>query len=211
MRALAEEEGRPYQTVRDWIAGRAVAATSSTSSRGGPTFGPARISTRRRKTMATKPTPGIVERHARSCPSRHGGRCAKPRKPRIEAWVWSPRDKKKIYRTFTGKGAATAAGKCGALPAPRSTRASCEPRNRPRSGRRRRRGSRRPRGERSARAAADRTSRAVGAPTGATSNGTSSRSSARSACRSCDAVRFRSCSSMSSSRAASPARGSAAY
>jgi hypothetical protein len=49
--------------------------------------------------MTSKPTPGIVERHSRSCPSRHGGRCVKPEcTPRFEAWVWSPKDRKKIAR-----------------------------------------------------------------------------------------------------------------
>src|SRR4051794_33687150 len=45
-------------------------------------------------------TPGIVERHARTCPTRGGGTCAKPCAPSFEAWVWSPRDAKKIRRSF---------------------------------------------------------------------------------------------------------------
>jgi integrase len=56
-----------------------------------------------------KPTPGIVERHSRSCPSRSGGSCRKPCDPSLEAWVYSPRDQRKIRRTFRGKGALAAA------------------------------------------------------------------------------------------------------
>jgi integrase len=56
--------------------------------------------------MVSKPTPGIVERHSRSCPSRHGGKCAKPCAPTFVAWVWSPRDGKKIYKTFPTPSAA---------------------------------------------------------------------------------------------------------
>jgi integrase len=51
--------------------------------------------------------PGIVERHSRMCASRAGGGCSC--KPSIEAWVWSPRDGRKIRRTFTGRGALAAA------------------------------------------------------------------------------------------------------
>src|SRR4051794_12487187 len=47
-----------------------------------------------------RPTPGIVERHGRSCPTRTGGRCAKPCEPSFEAWVYSKRDGKKIYKRF---------------------------------------------------------------------------------------------------------------
>jgi integrase len=47
----------------------------------------------------SKPT-GIVERHSRSCPSRTGGECAKPCRPSYEAWVWSPRDGRKIRKSF---------------------------------------------------------------------------------------------------------------
>jgi integrase len=46
---------------------------------------------------------GIVVRHHRPCASRAGGEC--DCKTFLEAWVWSSRDKKKIYQTFTGKGA----------------------------------------------------------------------------------------------------------
>ncbi len=56
-----------------------------------------------------KPTPGVVERHARSCPSRSGGECRRPCDPSFEAWVYSPREGKKIRRTFRGKGALAAA------------------------------------------------------------------------------------------------------
>jgi integrase len=41
---------------------------------------------------------GISARHARSCPSRSGGRCACT--PRYQAQAWSPRDRKRISRTF---------------------------------------------------------------------------------------------------------------
>jgi integrase len=51
--------------------------------------------------------PGIVERHSRSCASPDSGRCDCA--PSIEAWVWSPRDGRKIRRTFTGRGALAAA------------------------------------------------------------------------------------------------------
>lgn len=53
-----------------------------------------------------KPTPGIVERHSRSCPSRNGGQCSKPCQPSYEAWIWSPRDGRKIRRTFPTPSAA---------------------------------------------------------------------------------------------------------
>jgi integrase len=57
--------------------------------------------------MATKRATGIVERHARGCPTRRGGRCVKPAcTPRYEAWVWSPRDKKKIQKSFRTAAAA---------------------------------------------------------------------------------------------------------
>ena len=59
--------------------------------------------------MATKLSrtlPGIVLRHSRSCPSRAGGRCAKPCSPRFEAWVWSPRDGRKIRKLFPTPAAA---------------------------------------------------------------------------------------------------------
>jgi integrase len=53
-----------------------------------------------------KPTPGIVERHSRACPSRSGGQCSKPCQPSYEAWIWSPRDGRKIRRTFPTPSAA---------------------------------------------------------------------------------------------------------
>jgi integrase len=49
--------------------------------------------------MARK-TAGVVVRHHRQCPSRAGDSCGSPCRPRFEAWVWSPRDKKKIYQAF---------------------------------------------------------------------------------------------------------------
>jgi integrase len=50
---------------------------------------------------------GIVERHARGCRSHGGSRC--DCSSTFEAWVWSPRDQRKIRRTFTGRGALAAA------------------------------------------------------------------------------------------------------
>src|SRR5436309_3214201 len=50
---------------------------------------------------------GLRKRHSRKCASRAAGRCNC--EPSVEAWVWSPRDGKKIYRTFSGKGAVAAA------------------------------------------------------------------------------------------------------
>ena len=41
---------------------------------------------------------GVVARHARSCPDRHGGRCSCA--PRFQAQVWSARDQKTIRKTF---------------------------------------------------------------------------------------------------------------
>jgi integrase len=49
---------------------------------------------------------GIVTRHSRSCPSRLGARCSKPCSPRFEAWVWSPRDGRKIQKSFPTPAAA---------------------------------------------------------------------------------------------------------
>lgn len=60
--------------------------------------------------MATKATPGIVERHARSCAARtaaarrSGIRCNCT--PTFEAWTWSPRDGRKIRRSFPTQSAA---------------------------------------------------------------------------------------------------------
>ena len=56
--------------------------------------------------MAAK-LPGIRARHSRDCASRKGGRCACS--PSFEAWVWSKRDKRKIRKTFSGKGSRDAA------------------------------------------------------------------------------------------------------
>lgn len=41
---------------------------------------------------------GIVKRHARGCRSRRGGACSC--QPSYEAWVYSPRDERKVRRTF---------------------------------------------------------------------------------------------------------------
>jgi integrase len=41
---------------------------------------------------------GISLRHARSCPSRSGGRCRCA--PTYQAQAWSPRDRKRLTRTF---------------------------------------------------------------------------------------------------------------
>jgi integrase len=50
-----------------------------------------------------KPT-GIRARHARTCRSKGGGRCNCD--PSYEAWVWSPRDQRKIRKTFATEAAA---------------------------------------------------------------------------------------------------------
>ncbi|MDQ3608791.1 MAG: hypothetical protein M3459_07815 [Actinomycetota bacterium] len=52
----------------------------------------------------SKPTPGIEERHARSCPSRNGERCACS--PTWQAHVYDARTAKRIRRTFPTKTAA---------------------------------------------------------------------------------------------------------
>ena len=46
---------------------------------------------------------GIRVRHHRKCATRSGGKCGTPCKPAYEAWVWSNRDGKKIYRTFVNQ------------------------------------------------------------------------------------------------------------
>jgi integrase len=57
-----------------------------------------------------KQTPGIVERHARFCAARtaaarrEGARCSCT--PSFEAWTWSPRDGRKIRRSFPTPSAA---------------------------------------------------------------------------------------------------------
>jgi integrase len=48
--------------------------------------------------MAKRLPEGISLRHARSCPSRSGGRCRCT--PRYQAQAWSPRDRKRLTRTF---------------------------------------------------------------------------------------------------------------
>jgi integrase len=50
---------------------------------------------------------GIHERHSRSCQSSQGGRCSCT--PSIRAWVYDRRAHTKTWKTFTGKGALTAA------------------------------------------------------------------------------------------------------
>jgi integrase len=51
---------------------------------------------------------GIVKKHARSCVS-HGDDKRCNCTPTYQAWVWSSADHKKIYRSFSGKGALAAA------------------------------------------------------------------------------------------------------
>jgi integrase len=41
---------------------------------------------------------GIVKHHASTCGTRSGRRCTCS--PGFQAWVWSPRDRRKLYRTF---------------------------------------------------------------------------------------------------------------
>ena len=48
--------------------------------------------------MAKRLPEGISLRHARSCPSRSGGRCRCA--PTYQAQAWSPRDRKRLTRTF---------------------------------------------------------------------------------------------------------------
>lgn len=48
--------------------------------------------------MRKKSNEGIVVKHARSCPSRNDGDCNCT--PTYQAWVWSRRDRKKLYKTF---------------------------------------------------------------------------------------------------------------
>jgi integrase len=54
-----------------------------------------------------KSTPGIRARHSRECASHKDGACNC--QTSFEAWVWSKRDKRKIRKTFAGKGARDAA------------------------------------------------------------------------------------------------------
>jgi integrase len=70
-----------------------------------------------------RPTPGIRVRHGRSCASRAGRGCNC--EPAYEAWVWSNRDQRKIYRSFPTLAAAkgwradaTSAVRKGVLHAP---------------------------------------------------------------------------------------------
>lgn len=56
--------------------------------------------------MARRSTPGIVERHSRSCPSRNGGACGKPCTPTFEAWVYNATTGRKIRRSFPTSSAA---------------------------------------------------------------------------------------------------------
>jgi integrase len=48
--------------------------------------------------MAKRLPEGTSLRHARSCPSRSGGRCRCA--PTYQAQAWSPRDRKRLTRTF---------------------------------------------------------------------------------------------------------------
>ena len=48
--------------------------------------------------MSKRLPEGISLRHARSCPSRSGDRCRCT--PRYQAQAWSPRDRKRLTRTF---------------------------------------------------------------------------------------------------------------
>ena len=58
--------------------------------------------------MRAKRNPqGIRARHSRSCHSLAGERCNC--NPSYEAWAYSPGDRRKIRRTFTGAGALTEA------------------------------------------------------------------------------------------------------
>ncbi len=54
-----------------------------------------------------KATPGIVERHSRSCRSHNDGACNCT--PSYVAWVYDPRSKSKRQKVFSGKGAKSAA------------------------------------------------------------------------------------------------------
>jgi integrase len=54
----------------------------------------------------TRSTPGIRQRHARTCPSLDGGTCRCT--PSFEAFVWSPRAGRKIRKTFATISAAKA-------------------------------------------------------------------------------------------------------
>jgi integrase len=58
--------------------------------------------------MPPKPTPGIVVRHGRNCPTRQGGACGRSCRPSFEAWVFSQRDGRKIRKTFKTIGEAKA-------------------------------------------------------------------------------------------------------
>jgi integrase len=57
--------------------------------------------------MRGKSNPGIVERHSRSCASRAGEACNC--EPSYMAWAWDRRAGKKVYVTFSGRGAKSAA------------------------------------------------------------------------------------------------------
>jgi integrase len=57
--------------------------------------------------MQSKATPGVIERHSRVCESRMGGRCNC--EPFYVAWAWDRNAGKKVYETFAGAGAKTAA------------------------------------------------------------------------------------------------------
>src|SRR5690348_15314345 len=52
------------------------------------------------------PAVGVVARHRDNCPARHDGDCVC--KPKFQAQVWSPRDKRQIRKTFDRLGDAVA-------------------------------------------------------------------------------------------------------
>ena len=82
----------------------------TTSTSPPPAAGSKRQSAARMEERMPKQTPGIVERHARSCAARtaaarrEGARCSCV--PTFEAWTWSPRDGRKIRRSFPTQAAA---------------------------------------------------------------------------------------------------------
>jgi integrase len=53
-----------------------------------------------------KASAGIVERHARPCPRRADREARCSCRPSYEAWVWSPRDRRKVSRKFATASAA---------------------------------------------------------------------------------------------------------
>ncbi|MBA3400383.1 MAG: tyrosine-type recombinase/integrase, partial [Actinobacteria bacterium] len=57
--------------------------------------------------MRSKSNPGIVERHSRSCANKRGGACNCS--PSFMAWAWDKKAGVKVYQTYSGKGAKSAA------------------------------------------------------------------------------------------------------